>query len=196
MVFQNLGNVRLILLRDKKFHLLTEDHTFGGSMKRKGPLKGDSAIQHPFGGVCSAWLGKEKTIEPRFKSIILQPNDVILIMTDGMADLRAPKILKRRLGLQLDEWGRHFSSVVGLVDFLEQQLLFHLSVKKPAKDDATSMIVGFTADDLIQPVLPPHKDRAKLPPSRPKPAPEWILPREAIDHRPITGVSEPGFGPE
>jgi PPM family protein phosphatase len=99
----SVGDSRLYLLRDKRIHQLTVDHTWIQEAMDLGLLTSDEAVDHPNQHVIRRYLGSPKTVEPDLRlrldpeqsehesrsnqGLVLQPGDQLLLCTDGLSDL-------------------------------------------------------------------------------------------------------------
>jgi serine/threonine protein phosphatase PrpC len=82
----HVGDSRAYLLRGIEFLRLTEDHTIYNQAKRAG-LLGDDPLTHPPRSVLSQALGASAVIAPETARIDLQPNDRLLLCSDGLTDM-------------------------------------------------------------------------------------------------------------
>lgn len=106
----NLGDSRGYLFRDGELMQLTEDHTEANSflkMQRKLGIEVASSL-HAMENVLTQYLGVEEedfVIEPEIsKDIIVKPNDIFLLCSDGLSGMLSEEelidILNKELTLQ------------------------------------------------------------------------------------------------
>jgi serine/threonine protein phosphatase PrpC len=148
LMFNTMGNVVLLLLRDGRFHLLSEDQSFAGALQRKGLLRPSAALRHPFARLSSRRLGSFPDVHPSFRSLALQPGDILLTMTDGMGELRVPGALNRRLAHVLSAFPPGQSRGDTMVGALQQAFQHQLkNTSTGTDDDATVLLMSYDADD-------------------------------------------------
>jgi len=99
LYFAHVGDSRLYLLRAGHLLQLTRDHTLVSRLVETGVIRSDQAESHPQRHVLTLALGVSDDIEPDApkEPHLLQPDDVLLLCTDGlwgqMADLEMQRIL-------------------------------------------------------------------------------------------------------
>jgi len=154
LVFNAMGNVRLTMLRNGRFHSISDDHSLAGALVRRGLIRGASASRHPFSKLSAKRLGSQPDIHPSFRSVPLRPGDILLFSTDGVGELQSCDQLQRRLGALLGSSDAEPPSAargVEIMQLLEHQLNFHLrSDGQPPEDDGTVLILQMSAEDMQQ----------------------------------------------
>ena len=99
----NLGDSRIYLLRKNHLVQLTTDHTWVQEALDAGIIADNQSIQHPNAHIIRRYLGSRKAPKPDFRlwyfadeedaealdnqGLLLKPEDVILLCSDGLTDL-------------------------------------------------------------------------------------------------------------
>ena len=83
----HVGDTRLYLYRQGILRQLTDDHSLVGELLRKGQLSEEEARCHPQRNLLHRALGVEPTVEVDLLTRALQPEDLILISSDGLFSL-------------------------------------------------------------------------------------------------------------
>jgi PPM family protein phosphatase len=84
LTFGHVGDSRLYLLRSGHSTLLTRDHTAVGDMVRLGVLKPESIRSHSQRSLLNRCLGLGLFIQVDVVQIELQPNDALVLCSDGI----------------------------------------------------------------------------------------------------------------
>jgi serine/threonine protein phosphatase PrpC len=154
LLYSNLGNVRMLLLRDGEFSRLTEDHTYSNALARRG-LVSRKRDDHPYANLVSKRLGMGNETDATSRAIIMRPGDILLALTDGMGFLASSRALNKRVGAMLKEWlagGVKPSEAASLL--FDQVCYYARDARQETRDDATCLVIGLDADDLTRPRLP------------------------------------------
>ena len=80
----HVGDSRAYLLRDGQLRQLTQDHSLVADLVRNGQLSETEAREHPKRHIITRALGSDKTVRPDIFSVELNPNDRVLLCTDGL----------------------------------------------------------------------------------------------------------------
>jgi len=91
----HVGDSRIYLLQKGRIAQLTEDHSAVQDLVRNGGLTEDQARQHPYRHVLTRALGVEPLVEVDTARLALQPQDLILLCTDGLSGLLDEEELSR-----------------------------------------------------------------------------------------------------
>ncbi len=83
----HVGDSRAYSLRGDTLTLLTRDHSWVEEQVRRGLLSPEQAEAHPSRHVLTRALGIEGSAEAEVTAHPLQPNDVILLCTDGLTKM-------------------------------------------------------------------------------------------------------------
>lgn len=98
----HLGDSRAYLYRQGTLMQLTQDHTLVEAYLAQGLIDPQAAKEHPQRHVLTKALGIDLTMEPDRRSIPLQPDDLLLLCSDGLTkmleDRDIAEILSRSTG--------------------------------------------------------------------------------------------------
>lgn len=86
----NLGHVgdsRAYVLRDDDLCQLTTDHSFVQELFDKGQITQEEADSHPQKNILTQALGTSPNVDIQSVTQKLQPNDIIILCTDGLTNL-------------------------------------------------------------------------------------------------------------
>jgi PPM family protein phosphatase len=82
----HIGDSRLYCLRGAKLNQITEDHTWVARAMKSGDLTADQARIHPWRHILSKCLGREDVRQIDVQPLELQPNDRLLLCSDGLTE--------------------------------------------------------------------------------------------------------------
>ena len=127
----HVGDSRAYLIRDQQLTGLTRDHTLLEKRIQEGLLPKTTSINHPLGHVLERAVGIESTVNPEILNLELQPNDKILLCSDGlikmMKDEQILKILQNPLPQTTQE---------------KCQLLIEEANRLGGRDNTTVVLIG------------------------------------------------------
>ena len=106
----HIGDSRAYLIRTRCISPLTTDHSFVQRLVSEGRISFDEARIHPQQNVLLRALGVEDRLPPDVTIHPLQPNDIVILCTDGLTKmLEEQEILDCVLAFQgsSDQIGRH-----------------------------------------------------------------------------------------
>lgn len=86
-VLAHVGDSRAYLLRNRQLHLLTTDHSYVQKLLSQGSLTEDEASRHPQRNVLLRALGIPDQSIPDTKIQPLEPDDTLLLCTDGLTKM-------------------------------------------------------------------------------------------------------------
>lgn len=86
ILISHLGNTRLYLFRNGMLVQMTTDNTVAMDMLQKREITEEEYIMHPDRNMLTKFLGTP-SIEPFFTKGMLQTNDVILLVTNGVFEM-------------------------------------------------------------------------------------------------------------
>ena len=128
----NVGDSRLYLIRSDKIQRLSVDHTWVQEAVDHGALSPDQAKQHPYGNVIRRYLGSHELPEPDFRlrlherqsdsdaeknqGMPLQPNDRLILCSDGLTDLVEDKEILENANTLTEE-----KAVQALIDLANER---------------------------------------------------------------------------
>ena len=94
----HVGDSRAYRLRDGRLDRLTDDHSFGGDLVRRGLLDGTAAAASPFRGLLTRSLGALPDVEVDSSTHPTRLGDLYLLCTDGLTgpvgDERIAQVLR------------------------------------------------------------------------------------------------------
>jgi protein phosphatase len=82
------GDSRCYLFRDQNLRQLTTDHTLVSELLRHGLIEPAAAAHHQFRHVVTNAIGGgQESVTAEVQDLELQPDDVVLLCTDGLFDM-------------------------------------------------------------------------------------------------------------
>lgn len=97
LYFAHIGDSRLYLLRGELFTQLTRDHSLVQAMVDRGEITPDEAAIHPLRHQITRVVGGDDTVSPEIASQALEPDDIVLLCTDGLSGVVPLEQIKRTL---------------------------------------------------------------------------------------------------
>lgn len=99
----HMGDSRIYRYRRPELRALTLDHTVAADMLRLNQISLQTAQRSPLRNVLSRYLGASPRVTPDISEVELLPQDVLLLVTDGLGksldDPAINKLLNRKSGL-------------------------------------------------------------------------------------------------
>jgi serine/threonine protein phosphatase PrpC len=87
----HVGDSRAYLWREGRLQQLTEDHSVPGALLKQGRITPEKAHDHPHRHILYRCLGLKPKIEVDiYPSLVVQPEDVLLVCSDGLWDMVYP----------------------------------------------------------------------------------------------------------
>lgn len=84
----HVGDSRCYLLSKGELHRLTQDHTMVAELVRRGALSPKEALKSPFRHVVTNILGgNEPGVQVEMHKLDLEPEDVVLLCSDGLTEM-------------------------------------------------------------------------------------------------------------
>jgi protein phosphatase len=83
----HIGDSRAYLIRDHGISALTTDHSFVQRLVSEGRISLDAARTHPQQNVLLRAVGVEEPLPPDITIHPLQPNDILMLCTDGLTKM-------------------------------------------------------------------------------------------------------------
>ena len=80
----HVGDSRAYLVRNGTMRLLTTDHSFVQRLVNEGQITPEEALNHPQQNLLLRALGADKQSTPDIHLHILEPEDIVLLCTDGL----------------------------------------------------------------------------------------------------------------
>jgi protein phosphatase len=116
-IIAQVGDSRGYLIRDGEAHQVTRDQSMVQSLMDAGVLTPKQAALSPYRNVILQALGTEDEIEPSLTEIDLEPNDYLILCTDGLSNKISPEEIKEALG----QPGTHYDACLKMVDLANQR---------------------------------------------------------------------------
>lgn len=98
----HVGDSRAYRLRNGKFELLTQDHTWVNEQVVAGFLSEEQARAHPLKNVVTRALGGEAEVEIDVREWLIEPGDLFLLCSDGLTTMLTDDEIQSRLGSVTD----------------------------------------------------------------------------------------------
>ncbi len=83
----NVGDSRLYLIDHSGLCQVTRDHSLVEEMRRNGEMTRDEAMHNPNKNIITRAVGVETEVHPDYFDLFLQPQEQILMCTDGLTNM-------------------------------------------------------------------------------------------------------------
>ena len=83
----HVGDSRAYLLRDDTLQRVTVDHSLVEELIRDGKLTEEQASVHPQRSIITRALGVDSTVDVDVYSLVLRPNDRVMLCSDGLTSM-------------------------------------------------------------------------------------------------------------
>ncbi len=93
----HVGDSRCYLYRAGELIQLTQDHSYVQELVNKGAITQEEAKNHPRKNVITRALGVEKSLEPEYTAAEIQPEEILLLCSDGLTNAVAKERMERIL---------------------------------------------------------------------------------------------------
>jgi PPM family protein phosphatase len=91
----HVGDSRIYLVRDGQIQQLTNDHSLVMEQVRRGLMTVQEAERSEIQNIILRALGSEEDVEPDLDDMVAQPDDTLLLASDGLTkEVKDPDILK------------------------------------------------------------------------------------------------------
>ena len=130
VAFAHVGDSRAYLLRDGALQRLSEDHSLVHELVRKGQLSEVEAEQHPQRSVITRALGTDEEVQIDTFTLESQPDDVLLLCTDGLNTMISEQDIAAVL-----------ASPTAAADIARQ--LVRAALRAGGEDNVTAVVVRF-----------------------------------------------------
>ena len=127
----HVGDSRAYLIRDQQLTGLTRDHTLLEQHIQDGLLPKTTSINHPLGHVLERAVGIESTVKPEILNLELQPNDTILLCSDGLIKMMKDEQILEILQNSLPQTAQE-----------KCQLLIEEANRLGGRDNTTVVLIG------------------------------------------------------
>jgi serine/threonine protein phosphatase PrpC len=123
------GDSRIYLLRERRLHPLSLDHSLVGERVARGEITAEEARVHPSRHVITRAVGVLPAVEPDVSSLRVRAGDVLLLCSDGISAQLADDELEHCLSGRRD------------LDAAAERLI-ELANARGGEDNATVILVG------------------------------------------------------
>ena len=82
-----VGDSRAYVLRDKRLHQITRDHSYVQEQVDAGLLTPEQARTHPYGNVITRCVGSNEEVVPDIYFGALEEGDIVLLASDGLTGM-------------------------------------------------------------------------------------------------------------
>jgi protein phosphatase len=86
----HMGDSRAYLLRGKTLQQLTVDHTIAQTLVDSGAITAEVAKTHPYRSSLTRFVGMRESAKPTVQWTDLQPDDRLLLCSDGLSGMLSP----------------------------------------------------------------------------------------------------------
>ncbi|AIG65261.1 Stp1/IreP family PP2C-type Ser/Thr phosphatase [Weissella tructae] len=84
VLIANIGDSRAYLIRQQVLHQITEDHNMAAELLKEGAITEAEVEVHPGRNVITRQLGLDDMVDLDMYGVDLEPDDLLLLTTDGM----------------------------------------------------------------------------------------------------------------
>jgi protein phosphatase len=85
----HVGDSRAYLARDRQLYRLTDDHSLAAELVQSGVITAEEANSHPLAHSITQAIGLPNTPQPSVQQLELEPDDRLLLCSDGLTDMVA-----------------------------------------------------------------------------------------------------------
>ena len=97
------GDSRCYLFSQGKLHQLTQDHTIVAELVRLGAIPPEAAPRHPYRHIVTNVVGGKQTgVQAEVHKLDLEPEDVVLLCSDGLTEMVGDDRIATVLGEEAD----------------------------------------------------------------------------------------------
>ncbi len=86
----HVGDSRAYLLREDRIDRLTMDHSLVEELIREGKITEEQAAVHPQRSIITRALGVDSSVDVDVYSVVLQPDDRVILCSDGLTSMVRP----------------------------------------------------------------------------------------------------------
>jgi serine/threonine protein phosphatase PrpC len=87
----HVGDSRAYIVSNGEIRRITEDHSVSGELVRNGTISEEDAMRHPGRNVLTMALGTQETVDVDIYEEELNPDDIVVLCTDGLTSLVSPQ---------------------------------------------------------------------------------------------------------
>lgn len=146
LVAMNVGDSRAYLLRNGQLRLLSRDHSLVSRLVEVGKITEAEALTHPRRNVLYQALGQGSEVEIHVVSEKLEPDDVVILCSDGLwGEVSEPELKQ-----VLDQTASPLSAAKQLID---------LANASGGPDNITAIIIQVSTEGPSGAILPLEAER-------------------------------------
>ncbi|HHY11703.1 MAG TPA: Stp1/IreP family PP2C-type Ser/Thr phosphatase [Firmicutes bacterium] len=86
----HVGDSRAYIVSNGKIRRVTDDHSVSGELVRNGTISEEDAMRHPGRNVLTMALGTQEIVDVDIYEEKLNPDDILVVCTDGLTSLVSP----------------------------------------------------------------------------------------------------------
>ncbi|WP_283678206.1 Stp1/IreP family PP2C-type Ser/Thr phosphatase [Lentilactobacillus sp. Marseille-Q4993] len=101
-LISNIGDSRGYLYRDGELVQLSEDHSYVNELVKSGDITPDEAKHNPYKNIITKSLGINDVSTADFREFDFQPNNQILLCSDGLTNMVDEDVIKGVLAKDID----------------------------------------------------------------------------------------------
>ena len=131
----SIGDSRLYLINNT-IKQITRDHSLVQEMVRIGEIRPEEARKHPDKNIITRAIGITEEADVDFFSVMLHPNDIILMCTDGLTNMVDDESIFETVQSSRD-----------IVEMVEE--LIRLANRNGGKDNIGIVIVQFKGEETV-----------------------------------------------
>lgn len=129
LVIGHIGDSRIYRISEEGIHLLTEDHSLVNELLKSGQITKEEADHHPQRNILVKALGTERSIEVELKVLAWDPEDQLLLCSDGLSNKVSSQVMFETI--QQSESPQ--SAVESLIN---------LALQAGGEDNATAIVIS------------------------------------------------------
>ena len=87
VLFAQVGDSRIGLVRNGEYHQLTSDHSLVNALLKAGQITEEEAAHHPQRNIITQSIGQKDELQPDFGMVTVEAGDFIVINSDGLTNM-------------------------------------------------------------------------------------------------------------
>lgn len=111
LAIAHVGDSRAYRFRRNELSHITKDHSLVQELVDKGSISMDDAFIHPQRNVITRALGVSAEVKVDRKNVVLEPNDLIILCSDGLCGFVEDKAIEKIIADQYDPSGTNLKLV-------------------------------------------------------------------------------------
>ena len=132
----HIGDSRIYSISAQGIRQVTVDHSYVNVLVENGEITEEEAAKHPQRNWIMKALGSERTIEPDYYSLILEPGNYLLLCTDGLSNKVDAQSIERII-LSDDTLREKTESLVNLANNLGGEDNISVILLKPSDEEVS-----------------------------------------------------------